>query len=125
MIDTDKYEGHTEGEWCRESNDLWFHRDGKDIQIADILIRGDGDERYHEDMANARLIADAPLLLAEVKRLRELLVKGSEDYTTSYTDLRKIIEDVHWALTGDDVHYSQSDDARITYALGILSEVIG
>ena len=71
MIDTDKYEGHTEGEWCRESNDLWFHRDGKDIQIADILIRGDGDERYHEDMANARLIADAPLLLAEVKRLRE------------------------------------------------------
>ena len=71
MIDTDKYEGHTEGEWCRESNDLWFHRDGKDIQIADILIRGDGDERYHEDMANARLIADAPLLLEELKRLRE------------------------------------------------------
>jgi len=73
MIDTDKYEGHTEGEWCRESNDLWFHRDGKDIQIADILIRGDGDERYHEDMANARLIADAPLLLAEVKRLRKVI----------------------------------------------------
>jgi len=64
-------------------------------------------------------------LREEVERLRELLVKGSEDYTTSYTDLRNIIEDVHWALTGDDAHYSQSDDARITYALGILSEVIG
>ena len=63
--------------------------------------------------------------LAEVKRLQNLVVKGSEDYTTSYTDLRKIIEDVHWALTGNDVHYSQSDGARITYALGILSEVIG
>ena len=73
MIDTDKYEGHAEEEWCRESNDLYFHRDGKDIQIADILIRGDGDERYHEDVANAKLIADAPLLLAEVKRLRNVI----------------------------------------------------
>ena len=73
MIDIDKYEGHTEEEWCRESNDLYFHRDGKDIQIADILIRSDGDERYHEDVANAKLIADAPLLLAEVKWLREKL----------------------------------------------------
>ena len=63
-------------------------------------------------------------LIAEVKRLRGLLIKGSEDYTTSYMDLRKVIEDVHWALTGSDVHYSQSDDARIKYALGILSEVI-
>jgi len=71
MIDTDKYEGHTREEWHRDSNDLWFHRDGKDIGIADILIRGDVDERYYEDVANARLIADAPKLLAEVKRLRE------------------------------------------------------
>jgi|TARA_R100000482_G_C5127737_1_gene149799 hypothetical protein len=75
MIDTDKYEGHAQEEWCRKSNDLWFHRDGKDIQIADILIRGDGDERYHEDVANARLIADAPKLLAEVKRLQKKVRK--------------------------------------------------
>ena len=74
MIDTDKYEGHVKEEWCRESNDLYFHRDGKDIQIADILSRGDGDERYHEDVANAKLIADAPLLLAEVKRLRKGII---------------------------------------------------
>jgi len=66
MIDTDKYEGHTREEWHRDSDDLWFHRNGKDIQIADILIRGDG-----EDVANAQLIADAPKLLAEVERLRE------------------------------------------------------
>jgi hypothetical protein len=66
MIDTDKYEGHAREEWHRDSNDLWFHRNGKDIQIADILIRGDGDERYYEDVANARLITDAPLLFEEV-----------------------------------------------------------
>ena len=71
MIDTDKYEGHAREEWHRDSNDLWFHRNGKDIQIADILIRGDGDERYYEDVANARLITDAPLFLAELKRLRK------------------------------------------------------
>ena len=73
MSDTDKYEGHTEEEWHRDSNDLWFHRDGKDIGIADILIRGDVDERYYEDVANARLIADAPKLLAEVKRLYKVM----------------------------------------------------
>ena len=73
MIDTDKYEGHAREEWYRDSNDLWFHRNGKDISIADILIRGDCDERYYEDVANARLIADAPLLLAEVKRLYKMM----------------------------------------------------
>ena len=84
-------------------------------------------EGTHEDTINTLegLQEEKDELLIEIERLRELLVKGSEDYTTSYTDLRKIIEDVHWALTGDDAHYSQSDDARITYALGILSEVIG
>tara|TARA_Y100001937_G_scaffold100666_1_gene137885 strand:+ start:179 stop:508 length:330 start_codon:yes stop_codon:yes gene_type:complete len=75
MINTDKYEGHTKEEWHRDSNDLGFHRNGKDIQIADILIRGDCDERYYEDVANARLITDAPLLLAEVKRLQKELRK--------------------------------------------------
>jgi hypothetical protein len=72
MIDTDKYTGHAREEWHRDSNYLWFHRNGEDIQIADILIRGDGDERYYEDVANARLITDAPLFLEEVKRLSAL-----------------------------------------------------
>ena len=58
MIDTDKYEGHTEGEWMLDDCDWnWainiFGNDGETIE------------------ANAILIQDAPLLLAEVKRLRE------------------------------------------------------
>ena len=60
-------------------------------------------------------------LLAEVKRLRGLLMKGSEGYTTSYMDLRNIIENVHWELTGDD---HESNEERIRHALVILSEVI-
>ena len=60
--------------------------------------------------------------LAEVEQLRELMLKGSEDYTTSYMDLRKIIEDVHWELTGGE---HESNEARIKYALITLSEVIG
>ena len=58
MIDTDKYEGHTEGEWMLDIYDWnWainiFGNDGETIE------------------ANAILIQDAPLLLAEVKRLQK------------------------------------------------------
>ena len=52
MIDTDKYEGHTEGKaWKWEG---WY---------GDILVKF--------THADKQLIADAPLLLEEVKRLRE------------------------------------------------------
>jgi hypothetical protein len=63
MIDTDKY--------------------------TDILIRGDGDERYYEDVANARLITDAPLLFEEVKRLRVGIRGILSDY-----DITELIRDV-------------------------------
>ena len=54
MIDTDKYEGHTEDEetWSKYAN--W------------------ATARYLRD-ADEQLIADAPLLLEEVKRLRKQL----------------------------------------------------
>ena len=63
MIDTDKYEGHTEGEWMFDSRDWnWainiFGNNGKTIE------------------ANAILIQDAPLLLAEVKKIRGLIKKS-------------------------------------------------
>ena len=60
MIDTDKYEGHTKGPW-----DELLSAGVEDQKGWDTLLElGFNDE--------ARLlIADAPLLLAEVKRLRE------------------------------------------------------
>jgi predicted nucleic acid-binding Zn-ribbon protein len=65
MIDTDKYEGHTEGPWAWERGALnVLHV--KDSEPMHTLLH---DEKKDAD---AQLIADAPLLLAEVIRLREL-----------------------------------------------------
>ena len=68
MIDTDKYEGHTEGKWDITMDDTmegyYFFRQGYDREQEE-------DCDYDECRANARLMSDAPLLLAEVKRLRE------------------------------------------------------
>jgi hypothetical protein len=60
MIDTDKYEGHTEGPW--KHNDKWGLIKYGQIEITAL---------HSGNSANAKLIADAPLLLAEVKQLRE------------------------------------------------------
>ena len=77
MIDTNKYEGHYEGPWQAALNDTDGHMD---------VVIAEGEEKREavlrlpcwvceEDMleltATAELIADAPLLLAEVQRLRE------------------------------------------------------
>ena len=63
MIDTDKYEGH----------DLAKGRVGSDYNIYDRKgnIIFDADD-VGSNMATLNLLADAPLLLAEVKRLRKL-----------------------------------------------------
>jgi hypothetical protein len=76
MIDTDKYEGHTPAEH-------W------DFSTWGITMPT-GFE------ADAQLIADAPLLLAEVKRLREAIdniAKGmDEDWRHWRNELKKVIE---------------------------------
>ena len=53
MIDTDKYEGHTPAY-------LWRKADGSAMSMQSA-----------NNNADAELMADAPLLLAEVKRLLE------------------------------------------------------
>jgi hypothetical protein len=67
MIDTDKYEGHTEGPWeFKHINSNWYQCDKiGEMHMEDIAIE--------EASVNAQLIADAPLLLEEVKRLRKAL----------------------------------------------------
>ena len=63
MIDTDKYEGH----------DLSTDKKMSDaIEYIQGSIFDDEDEGRIAE-ANAQLIADAPLLLAEVKRLRGII----------------------------------------------------
>lgn len=70
MNNLTKYEGHTPGTWGVASTVVGALRvdgDPRDgwVPVADMRQGG------NEGAANARLIADAPLLLAEVRRLRE------------------------------------------------------
>jgi hypothetical protein len=79
MIDTDKYKGHTPSPWrvegeLTEGDDGWGQSGDSTLSIhGDGLYIGQigADYGIHETHMNARLIADAPLLLAEVLRLRE------------------------------------------------------
>ena len=79
MINTDKYEGHTPAPW--KPKDVGFSAgespwNDLDLSLEEnqnlsglptewVVIKGD-----FMSEADAQLIADAPLLLAEVKRLR-------------------------------------------------------
>jgi hypothetical protein len=67
MIDTDKYEGHTKGPWNYEIPET-----GDNI-ITDVEGEFVAQVASREDAKNAQLIADAPLLLEEVIRLRQRL----------------------------------------------------
>tara|TARA_R100000149_G_C5786654_1_gene80133 strand:+ start:191 stop:502 length:312 start_codon:yes stop_codon:yes gene_type:complete len=83
MIDTDKYEGHTEGPWSVSD------------ELGIIVIKhGQGLHDFvgMDNEANAQLMADAPLLLEEVKRwrgnwtyLRDWLVKSINNEKTNLT----------------------------------------
>jgi len=72
MIDTDKYEGHTKGDnevgWRISNN---FVSNGECPNLRYIAYVQDGEVMEFSD-ADANLIADAPLILEEVKRLYEL-----------------------------------------------------
>ena len=73
MIDTDKYENITPERWTVDEEDPCRVVDAQDCTIArtDFV---DIDEEREWQLAKAQLIADAPLLLAEVMRLREALI---------------------------------------------------
>mgnify|MGYP003135097221 CR=1 FL=1 len=74
----DEYEGHTEGEW-----EWWndYIRDTSGNEIAKM--------EYDYISADAQLIADAPKLLAEVKRLREGIYEVLNDCWPNATTMMK------------------------------------
>jgi|5B_taG_2_1085324.scaffolds.fasta_scaffold376291_1 hypothetical protein len=63
MIDIDKYEGHS------TDSRIWY-------EYSRGLTSEHTDGRGRADQADENLVADAPLLLEEVKRLREQLLRG-------------------------------------------------
>ncbi len=83
MIDTDKYEGHTPAPWT-----VNVHKVGQDTSAIviessmtthsnDVLAEVEVENDYA--LIDAQLIADAPLLLEEVKRLRKAIIKVAFD----------------------------------------------
>ena len=104
MINTDKYEGHTPAPWLNHNPDdpLAHRHDQCDFMVGTYEKGKNGNEYFkliadwagcvdclpdansiiaeYPDWANARLIADAPLLLAEVKRLQSEPTVTVDDY---------------------------------------------
>ena len=72
MINTDKYKGHTEGPWKMMSNSLprWSNKNDK------------------------HLTRDAPLLLAEVKRLRKAIIEVALDKHESVYEMKQALVEV-------------------------------
>tara|TARA_R100001163_G_C5067204_1_gene206164 strand:- start:5246 stop:5557 length:312 start_codon:yes stop_codon:yes gene_type:complete len=74
MIDESKYEGHTEGKWEYDSATIHATAKGGNEIIAEYPCWNYNKDQLitKEEEANLRLMTDAPLLLAEVKRLSAL-----------------------------------------------------
>ena len=96
MIDTDKYEGHTEGPWrivCWERH--WYiegdYEEGQEKCTASTVCDLGGTAQRKDP--TARLIADAPLLLEEVKELRRQIKAAQGVLEYLYDDE---LEDAHW-----------------------------
>ncbi len=81
-IDTEKYEGHTD-------DFIWTWK-----QYASHL-----DPSNHADRA---LIQDAPLLLAEVERLREGLQEIVSDFEIKKTDKWEMLSRIETILKGGE-----------------------
>ena len=94
MIDTDKYEGHTEGPWRVEYGDMEQYGEtdtvlsGIDVVALDVMRQ------------DAQLITDAPLLLAEVERLNALI---HSDYNWLRLNHPKVFDEMMMSkLHGDE-----------------------
>ena len=103
MIDTDKYEGHTPAPW------LWCEDEGLDLVVAEDQCRTVIEEvKALNTDADAQLIADAPLLLQEVKRLREEVKVLSK-----YRDIVIEFDDALLADGDTDIRWSAIYDERV------------
>jgi len=100
MIDTEKYKGHTSG------SKIGYYPSGWRVEWVEPCTWYIRDPEVHlvGSEANRLLIQDAPLLLAEVKRLREQLkeandviqyaleMSSDDDSTRVFEDYLEVIE---------------------------------
>tara|TARA_R100000234_G_scaffold110564_1_gene83015 strand:- start:1737 stop:2093 length:357 start_codon:yes stop_codon:yes gene_type:complete len=112
MIDTDKYEGHTPAPWelmrsgplrddaPKDLENWWVKlNEARAKTSSGEWMRNIGNSYMTE--ADARLIADAPLLLAEVKRLSTLLRESNRqlELMTERFGVDKLVEMIEWDKT--------------------------
>jgi len=97
MIDIDKYEGHTRGPWRyydEEKHDCWVF-EGEDIEaqarVAFFAFTPCEGIAYLDD-PDLNLMIDAPLLLAEVERLREGIKAYLENAKSACNEILKLRE---------------------------------
>ena len=96
MIDTDKYEGHPPAPWG------WRHK------VSEYRLTANGDKDWIDiqvdedtDPTVMALIADAPLLLAEVKRLRSIV---DDLYAYIVSDA-----DISWSTIEDEMDWREEE----------------
>ena len=105
MIDTSKYEGHTEGPWNLTPEG---HIVADDMTVVCNKHTKRIVETNHKDI---QLIADAPKLLAEVERLRQIIQvyfitpkskefffrhRGKDDFEERWKEWANGIHDKFW-----------------------------
>ena len=102
MIDTDKYEGHTPAPWdslvCATTGKKWVIDGPEDSAWESIaLVEGIGEDDV--GWINMWLMADAPILLEEVKRLQKELKEAEDviryalDRVGNDDDAKRVFED--------------------------------
>ena len=95
MIDTEKYTGRTPERWTVDEDDPYRVVDAQECTIARTDFIDIEEERTWQ-LANAQLIADAPLLLAEYKRLREAI-----EYTIVHAENHDVIRVLDEVMKND------------------------
>lgn len=116
MIDTDKYKGHTEGQWCIDDNEESdYNENPNGTHIYALRLREDVAPhpisaglpiaQHTGHGADAQLIADAPLLLAEVKRLQK-----ENKILAKYMDIVQKYDDALLADGDTDPRWSELYD---------------
>jgi len=120
MIDTEKYKGHTPAPWeYNTDDDGWTlaairERDDPDRDEFIVLITKPEGNPHLTMNPDLELMADAPLLLAEVKKLQDKITLMEMQYVgleqayydspaeTENKQLRGLLDAIYWDAFSED-----------------------
>jgi hypothetical protein len=119
-IDLRKYEGHTEGPWEYDSAAIHAAAKGGNEIIAEYPCWNYNRDQLitKEEEANLRLMADAPLLFEEVKRLSHRLMLAE----SALGEVRAYHEDGQGNLSEILEHYRDKEGVEMPNAFDEMIE---